>query len=44
MRTQVSDLRLVRLIAGAGHWVQQERPAAVNAALLEFLGGLGETS
>ncbi len=44
MRTQVSDLRLVRLIAGAGHWVQQERPAAVNAALLEFLGGLGEAS
>jgi pimeloyl-ACP methyl ester carboxylesterase len=28
------------LIDGAGHWVQQERPAEVNAALLEFLGGL----
>jgi len=37
----VSNLRLVRLIEGAGHWVQQERPSAVNAALLEFLGGLG---
>ena len=30
----------VRLFEGAGHWVQQERPAEVNAALLEFLGGL----
>jgi pimeloyl-ACP methyl ester carboxylesterase len=41
MRKQVSDLRLVRLIDGAGHWVQQERPTEVSAALLEFLGGLG---
>lgn len=41
MRKQVSDLRLVRLIDGAGHWVQQERPTEVNAALLEFLQGLG---
>jgi pimeloyl-ACP methyl ester carboxylesterase len=37
MRARVPDLRLVRLIEGAGHWVQQERPAEVNAALLEFL-------
>jgi epoxide hydrolase A/B len=28
------------LIDGAGHWLQQERPAEVNAALLEFLDGL----
>ncbi|TFV60044.1 alpha/beta hydrolase [Mycobacterium sp. PS03-16] len=28
------------LIDGAGHWLQQERPGDVNAALLEFLGGL----
>jgi pimeloyl-ACP methyl ester carboxylesterase len=40
MRAQVSDLRLVRLIEGAGHWVQQERPAEVDAALIEFLCGL----
>lgn len=25
------------LIEGAGHWIQQERPAEVNAALLRFL-------
>jgi len=40
MHGRVSDLRLVRVIEGAGHWVQQERPAEVNAALLEFLRGL----
>jgi pimeloyl-ACP methyl ester carboxylesterase len=40
MREQVTDLRLVRIFDGAGHWIQQERPAEVNAALLEFLGGL----
>jgi pimeloyl-ACP methyl ester carboxylesterase len=34
-------LRLVRIIDGAGHWIQQERPAEVNAALLEWLGGIG---
>lgn len=29
------------LIDGAGHWLQQERPGEVNAALVEFLDGLG---
>jgi len=29
------------LLPGAGHWVQQERPAEVNALLLEFLTGRG---
>jgi pimeloyl-ACP methyl ester carboxylesterase len=28
------------MIDGAGHWLQQERPDEVNAALLEFLNGL----
>lgn len=28
----------VRYFADAGHWLQQEEPEAVNAALLEFLG------
>ena len=29
-----------RVLAGAGHWLQQEQPAETNAALLEFLGAL----
>ena len=41
MREKVADLRLVRIIDGAGHWVQQERPNEVNAALMEFLKGVG---
>nr|WP_202446985.1 alpha/beta hydrolase [Streptomyces sp. SID5468] len=28
------------VLTGCGHWTQQERPAEVNAALLEFLDGL----
>jgi pimeloyl-ACP methyl ester carboxylesterase len=32
-----SDLRGCHLIEGAGHWVQQEQPGAVNALLLDFL-------
>jgi pimeloyl-ACP methyl ester carboxylesterase len=40
MRQHVVNLRLVRIIDGAGHWIQQERPNEVNAALLEWLRGL----
>jgi pimeloyl-ACP methyl ester carboxylesterase len=35
--TGCSDLRGVHQIDGAGHWVQQERPAEVNSLLLGFL-------
>jgi pimeloyl-ACP methyl ester carboxylesterase len=28
------------LLRDCGHWIQQERPGEVNAALLEFLSGL----
>jgi pimeloyl-ACP methyl ester carboxylesterase len=35
-----TDLRGKVLIEGAGHWIQQERPAEVNVALLHFLRGL----
>ncbi len=37
MRGRVRDLRGCHLIQGAGHWVQQERPEAVNTALIAFL-------
>jgi pimeloyl-ACP methyl ester carboxylesterase len=40
MRAQVSDLREFVLVPGAGHWIQQERPAKTNEALLRFLAGL----
>lgn len=33
-------LRKKVVLPGAGHWVQQERPAEVNELLLEFLRGL----
>ncbi|GAA4540391.1 alpha/beta hydrolase [Pseudonocardia xishanensis] len=36
----LDDLRGEILVDGAGHWVQQQRPDEVNAALLEFLRGL----
>lgn len=36
----VPHLRPVIELAGAGHWLQQERPAEVNAALLDFLRSL----
>jgi pimeloyl-ACP methyl ester carboxylesterase len=40
MRGWVTDLREEIVVPGAGHWVQQEQPEAVNASLLDFLGGL----
>ncbi len=36
----VPGLRHCELLPGAGHWLQQERPAEVNAALVAFLRGL----
>ena len=36
----VPGLRRTVLIEGAGHWIQQERPDEVNAALIAFLRGL----
>lgn len=37
MDAWVPNLRRTVSIAGSGHWTQQEHPAAVNAALLDFL-------
>jgi pimeloyl-ACP methyl ester carboxylesterase len=36
----VLDLRASVVVPGAGHWVNQEAPEAVNHALLEWLRGL----
>jgi pimeloyl-ACP methyl ester carboxylesterase len=40
MEGWLTDPRGIVLVEGAGHWVQQEKPAAVNDALLAFLGEL----
>jgi pimeloyl-ACP methyl ester carboxylesterase len=37
LSASVPNLRDKVLIEGGGHWIQQERPAQVNAALLKFL-------
>jgi pimeloyl-ACP methyl ester carboxylesterase len=38
----LDDPRGVVLVEGAGHWVQQERPDEVNAALLDFIAAVRE--
>ena len=37
MEATVPNLRKKILLPGAGHWIQQERPADVKRLLLEFL-------
>jgi len=39
----VTDHRGTIMLDGAGHWLQQERPAEVNAALLDFLADVTAT-
>jgi pimeloyl-ACP methyl ester carboxylesterase len=36
----VPQLRQTIILPGCGHWTQQERPEAVNAAMIEFLRAL----
>lgn len=40
LRRFVPALHGIPIVPGCGHWTQQERPAEVNAALLEFLARL----
>lgn len=40
LKDWATDLRSQVVLEGAGHWVQQETPAEVNAFLLEFLASL----
>ena len=42
MDGHVLDHRGNTIVEGAGHWVQQEAPDEVNAALLAFLGSLDQ--
>jgi len=34
------DIRMERILPGAGHWIQQERPVEVSNALIEFIDGV----
>lgn len=40
MKPHLPGLRGAHLLDGCGHWTQQERPAEVNALLLDWLNGL----
>ena len=40
MPKTVPNLRKSEVVAAAGHWLPQEAPGVVNAALIEFLNGL----
>jgi pimeloyl-ACP methyl ester carboxylesterase len=40
LKDWLTDLRSQTVLPGAGHWLQQERPEEVNAALLVFLRNL----
>jgi pimeloyl-ACP methyl ester carboxylesterase len=36
----VPQLRRTIILPGCGHWTQQERPAEVNAAMIDFVRNL----
>ena len=38
LKDWLTDLRTQTVLPGAGHWLQQERPDEINAALIGFLG------
>jgi pimeloyl-ACP methyl ester carboxylesterase len=44
LRAQMSrvadDLRAVKLVPAAGHWIQQEKPEETNVFILDFLADL----
>lgn len=40
MERVLPNLKCKLIIEGAGHWIQQERPDEVNAALVEFLNSV----
>lgn len=40
LKQVIPELRQTLVLPGCGHWTQQERPADVNAAMLQFLAGV----
>ena len=43
MDAVLTDLRGTLLLDGAGHWIQQERPDEVSAALIDFARGVARS-
>ncbi len=41
LKTFVPELHDTIMLPGCGHWIEQERPAEVNAAIVEFMRELG---
>jgi pimeloyl-ACP methyl ester carboxylesterase len=41
LKTFVPRVRETIVLPGCGHWTQQEKPQEVNAAMIDFLRGLG---
>jgi pimeloyl-ACP methyl ester carboxylesterase len=39
-RRLCADLRVERIVPGAGHWIQQERPEETSRTILAFLDGI----
>ncbi|WP_176596370.1 alpha/beta fold hydrolase [Sphingobium sp. 15-1] len=39
-RQFVPGLRVEKILPGAGHWIQQERPSEVNEAIIAFLSDI----
>lgn len=37
MKSALPNLREIVILPGCGHWLQQERPQEVNAAIIHFL-------
>jgi len=42
LKLSVPDLRNIQMLAGCGHWTQQERPDEVSAAIIDFARNLTE--
>jgi pimeloyl-ACP methyl ester carboxylesterase len=40
VRASMPGCRKMEILPGAGHWLQQERPAEINRMLIEFVRGL----
>jgi pimeloyl-ACP methyl ester carboxylesterase len=40
VKASMPACRKLTILPGAGHWIQQERPAEINGLLVEFAKGI----